>query len=678
AASAQLLFDEHPILEQLAQGSIRLPFGEIRKLAPPGFFSCPAAEDGRLVDLPLNEILPQVSPSAFARRNGQKIHVVPEEVTGLFTSKAKGSGTPPASRPVASAESAAKVASPATGGPAKPAQPAARTSQPASPSVAQNPPSARAPVPLRPTAAAPTPPPTPEPVPPVTKPIAAPSLLASMKPGAQSAASTGVPKPAPAPIKAALTSTGPALPANKAGSAGHAAVSARGPSPSAAGTQKPGVVPAATAATVNVPISVLRNGWPQPIQAEITARGITSLSVALPAAEVSEALKKGRVQFTWSALLSYVKDPKAKTSPAPSPHGGVLLDLPLPAVAPAFVAAMKMAAPRAVTVDPTIPDLFQSAVPGQVEAHSNSSPGEQTAGAPASGGSSLSIPLAMVDEAWPDWLRTAVAKARLAGPKLQLPVEEADRGLKSGKLEFAWKTLREWIVPPLPAGLAAEHGEKVVSLPLKVVAPLFLQQTRGERSNRKVEMGSEIPDLFTAGPPVPPAPAEATPPAFSVPAPPPVHGPKAEPAPINPSHGFSTTQFLKKRPADLGELFGQPGKTNWSPQEIVQNTSRIRGVDGAVVAMRDGLLVAAQLKAPWRPEATAAFLPQIHSRLADYMKELEAGDLQHVSLDTQSGTLHIYQVGIIYFAVVLTPGQEIAANLQAVAMVADELRRHSQ
>jgi len=43
---------------------------------------------------------------------------------------------------------------------------------------------------------------------------------------------------------------------------------------------------------------------------------------------------------------------------------------------------------------------------------------------------------------------------------------------------------------------------------------------------------------------------------------------------------------------DLAELFGQPDKRNWTPNEIVKNTAKLPGVAGALIALQDGLLVA--------------------------------------------------------------------------------------
>src|SRR5262249_23300826 len=44
-------------LDQLSRGSVRIKFGELRRSAPPGVFTLSNAEDDRLVELPLGELL---------------------------------------------------------------------------------------------------------------------------------------------------------------------------------------------------------------------------------------------------------------------------------------------------------------------------------------------------------------------------------------------------------------------------------------------------------------------------------------------------------------------------------------------------------------------------------------------------------------------------------------------
>ena len=74
-------------MEQLSRGAVKVAFGDLRRAAPAGFFAGGSTQDSRLVDLPLREILKQISPEAFARRPAANQIRVPDEVNDLFGSK---------------------------------------------------------------------------------------------------------------------------------------------------------------------------------------------------------------------------------------------------------------------------------------------------------------------------------------------------------------------------------------------------------------------------------------------------------------------------------------------------------------------------------------------------------------------------------------------------------------
>jgi predicted regulator of Ras-like GTPase activity (Roadblock/LC7/MglB family) len=131
-----------------------------------------------------------------------------------------------------------------------------------------------------------------------------------------------------------------------------------------------------------------------------------------------------------------------------------------------------------------------------------------------------------------------------------------------------------------------------------------------------------------------------------------------------------------KQAEDLAELFGEPDKRNWTPNEIVHKTSCLPDVAGALIALQDGLLVASCMPPPWRTETVAAFMPQIFGRMNQYAKELHMGELTSVSFTLDQGTLQIYNAGIIYFAALGKPGVPLPlANLN---LIARELSRHTR
>ena len=122
SSSTKIPFPLAKVLSQLASGRIQVTFGELRRAAPPGVFSDAPDQDGKVVELPLHEILPQLKPDQLPRRSTQKRVEIPDEVTDVFGHKGKLSPSvrlaPKDSKPI--------QASPA----AAPAPPARKPNQP--------------------------------------------------------------------------------------------------------------------------------------------------------------------------------------------------------------------------------------------------------------------------------------------------------------------------------------------------------------------------------------------------------------------------------------------------------------------------------------------------------------------------------------------------------------------
>ena len=94
------------VLNQLATGTVKISFGELRQLAPGVFANYNGEHDARAVALPLNQILALVNPGLLARRAAQKRVDVSDDVAGPFETpgadlkisaeKAKATPPPPA------------------------------------------------------------------------------------------------------------------------------------------------------------------------------------------------------------------------------------------------------------------------------------------------------------------------------------------------------------------------------------------------------------------------------------------------------------------------------------------------------------------------------------------------------------------------------------------------------
>jgi len=620
------------IIEQLTQGAIKVPFGEIRRAAPLGTFVSNGAHDGKLIDLPLREILGQLQPDAFVRRPQQCVEI-PPDVEDLFGSK----GERLAPLRVLEKDNRLKPGGP---GPA--------------PSVAAKP--AAIPTTLRMTPSAPLAVPAPKaPARPAFAPASVP-LPAPQATGQRISISTQLPKSAPLPKPPIAPLPKPPVP-----------------------SPQPGV---SEGNQLVVPLRDIAQGWPEAVRNEIEELDLVNASCAFPLSEIGQALKQGVIHYSWQQIRALIKPAPPLD---PSVHGETMLQLPLQIVAPLYMARRASdQEQQKISFGEDIPDLF---VRGQGKGTSRPPPAapapaqpppaaswaapaslapplvSQTptaarppaASAPtASAKGTLRISLSDVSAHWPEAVRNEVARLRLTEAILDLPLDAIEAGLKAGKVNYEWRALCEWLNPCPPEALSAPHAETRLDLPLNILAPRFLQCR--PLQPRKSAAPINVPDLFSvAGEQLTTSVPEESAPAVAPPVP----------------------QMVLPRVAEnLAELFGEPDKKNWTPNEIVHKTSSLPGVAGALIALQDGLLVASCMPPAWKTETIAAFLPQIFGRMKQYAKELKMGELTSVSFAVDQGTLQIFNAGIIYFAALGKSDAPLPS--EHLSLIARELSRHTK
>ena len=369
--------------------------------------------------------------------------------------------------------------------------------------------------------------------------------------------------------------------------------------------------------------------------------------------------------------------PAAPAAPAPAPGPSMSA---VPKVAP--VAAPQV--PRA----PALPTPAAPAAlpPNAIKFPTSPVPVQAPAPAPAAprlSGEALSVSIATINQQWPESLRAAASAA--GATDVEIPHELIDAALKLGRVEFQWQQVATWLRPAPQGDVALDQGNTLIEMPLNVIAPLYLQKSKYKAKKSSVPEG--IPDLFSSKGEklleiVPPAQEaaeeeeeeeveeiEAEADAETV-------VPVGEPITREPDPAPVPARADGPRPQNLSELFGEPEKKNWTPNEIVHKTIALPGVTGALIALQDGLLVAGCMPPPWKTETIAAFIPQIFGRLTQYTKELQMGDVRTVSFGVESGTLQIFNAGIIYFGALGKQGATIPVD--DLTLIAHELSRHTK
>lgn len=325
----------------------------------------------------------------------------------------------------------------------------------------------------------------------------------------------------------------------------------------------------------------------------------------------------------------------------------------------------------------------------------------------------LILPIGELSDAWPEPIRSEVIA--MNGARVELPVDEVSARLARGRVTFSWGEIRAWSESAAPTTEGCEDTELV--LPLRVVAPAFLQfSKRPSKPVAEPEIGEDIPELFQG--PVPPPKPEPEPQAQVLegledlslePSPEPESGfapagstldfpvatdpePSAEPLPATDIIVLSEEPVAEEAPAfleaepvneplppaqvwepqNLGELFHEPEKPDWSPEEIMQKLTRLPGITGAVVALLEGLVVAHALPEHLNPETFAAFLPQVFARLNQYSAEMQLGEIDEVAITSHGAPCRMFRLGEVFFAVLGEPGAVLpdhALRLCAQALI---------
>jgi predicted regulator of Ras-like GTPase activity (Roadblock/LC7/MglB family) len=715
------------VLEQLPHGAVKVSFGELRRNAPPGVLINGTAEDTRLVDLPLSELLAQLHPDSLSRRPDQARVAVSSEVPDLFG--ARGERLAPLR--VMEKKEVATTSFTRQKGAAAPIA----FKPPAPPNTVQVPP-AQAPAPvirMQPTApgAAPASPPRP----------AAPIPFSIPKQPAQPTAQTppAAPPAVASPIRPLpIRSAPPAVPTAQVPQAF---------APAAPQAPVQPQVPAEFATPYfSIALDAVAASWPEGVRQELAQLKIPDAKITLPPVDICDGLKRGRIQYAWRTLRSWIQPTPYYATP--SPHDEVMLELPLRTLTPLFLDFIRSnpvnrqvadaeniteffrkaeqatatspellqplfsPAPTAVPTpapQPAAPAGFTPATPAApivVPASITASPGME---ATITNGA-ICLPIPLIANGWPEPVMRDIASFGLAGSRIEIPLPLVEAGVKAGRIEFVWRELCGWLNPPSKPAMVSINAENRITLPLGLIAPLFLKSRGAGQARKRANVSEEIPDLFSAAGkpvtpstvaaqtpaspaaavPVAPAPAFApqsaatsapsaaatsAPPAAATSAPP-AAATSVPPAAATSVPPAAVTSGPKKTPTNLSELFNEPGKKSWTPNEIVQRTTTLPNVAGALIALQDGLLVATNMPAELKTETIAAFVPQIFGRMNQYSKELQMGDTRAVSFTVDCGTVQVFNAGIIYFAAY---GKSAALlPLAELHLIAAELGRHTK
>lgn len=452
-------------------------------------------------------------------------------------------------------------------------------------------------------------------------------------------------------------------------------------------------VPAPSAPRFQPAIAMARPGQSAGAVQPVIARVRATLASQQPAAPVQPAvpMQAAPVAVHSAPAVEEFTFKRAFPAPAPAPKQPVFTPIaPAPEVAPA-PAPIPLSESFRVN-DPVAPITPIAPVPrAEPEPIRFSTPAPAPMPMPVVSGETkfLSISISEVCEAWPESIRSEISADNLQFSLVGLPFGAVEGNIKQGKIAFPWKAVRSWIKPPLPIALS-ENDTILVEFPLKVVTPLFLAELRSSRTQKKIAVDVNIPNLFSDARMNDVLAAAATPAPAPVPQfiPPPPVAPVAAPQPVTPvttaARTPDTNYFAWKgaveTPAEEPQVFVKKGpspgtaflKRYATPNDIVTKAGELEGVDGALIALPDGLLVASRIPPTMNADTIAAFLPQIFGRVSQCTRELRLGDLNNLNFTVGNIPWKIFRVGAIFFAAFGRPGEPLpSAQLASIAAELD-------
>ena len=338
--------------------------------------------------------------------------------------------------------------------------------------------------------------------------------------------------------------------------------------------------------------------------------------------------------------------PQAKPSPVP--------EVP---VATARVNANSLPTPAA----PSLPCSFDQKPVTPVTGHQVVSPSSAPAvlsaqpKAPAVPVEVMMLPLAKLSESWPEGIREEIQTHNLGSASVALPVDRLESGLRQGRIVIPWALVRSWIVPAATQ-LPSSHDQTDLELPLSFVAPAFLSRKQQKSApQQKVSVDEDIPNLFF-GFPQPDAPTGA--------------GAKLGDSNYFERESTSESASGTSKTKQGTQLGTRSAGKHLTPNEVVSRAAVLPGVDGALIALPDGLMVASRLAPEVNGETLAAFLPSIFGKVSQCTKELRMGELNNLNFTVGNIPWKIYRVNAIFFAA-FGRAEEPLPTVQLAALAAE-------
>ena len=202
---------------------------------------------------------------------------------------------------------------------------------------------------------------------------------------------------------------------------------------------------------------------------------------------------------------------------------------------------------------------------------------------------------------------------------IELPLASLESALRSGKMVVTWRQLCDWVTPPAPALAASVAAETPIEIPLRALTRAYLALR-----------------------------AQASP---------------------NPCGGEPRASAL--RPGTGGSDLAsdvEEALVTYKPGILLSRVCALPGIQGALLASEDGLVLAARLSEGLNADTVAAFLPKLMAPAFESAKLFQIGEPESVVYAFGGATIIALRVdGLLLAAVGQSQEAMAIERLRAVA-----------
>ncbi len=131
------------------------------------------------------------------------------------------------------------------------------------------------------------------------------------------------------------------------------------------------------------------------------------------------------------------------------------------------------------------------------------------------------------------------------------------------------------------------------------------------------------------------------------------------------------------QPRALNRLLGAPHDGELTLQEIVRLTSKLKGIEGCMLATSDGLFLTGELPPHLDQSTISVFAPQLFKKVGRYARELRVGSIRRFTIFTDTQPISIFRAGDVYLIVIHDAFRFSKALLRRCERISQEIARLS-